>query len=80
MKERQKRPKYTKEFKQDDVRPVTEQGCSGPEVAGRPGIPGSNVTRRVSEYRQDQLDFNDNGITRKELEAENRIETGKQAA
>jgi transposase len=32
----------------------------------------SNISRWVREYRQDQQDLSDNGITRKELEVENR--------
>ena len=35
-------------------------------------LPLPNVSRWVREYRQDQQDLSDNGITRKELEAENR--------
>jgi len=72
MKEKRKRPNYTKEFKQDAVKLVIEQGYSGPEAARRLGIPTSNVTRWVRQYRQDQQDLSEGGITRKELEAENR--------
>jgi len=72
MNEKRKRPHYTKEFKQDAVRLVIDQGYSGPEAARRLGIPSSNVTRWVRQYRQDQQDLSEGGITRKELEAENR--------
>ena len=72
MKEKRKRPNYTKEFRQDAVKLVIEQGYSGLEAARRLGIPTSNVTRWVRQYRQDQQDLADGGITRKELEAENR--------
>ena len=67
-----KRPKYTKEFKQDAIKLVVEQRYSCPEVGRRHGVAASNVSRWVREYRQDQQDLSDNGITRKELEAENR--------
>ena len=72
MNEKRKRPHYTKEFKQDAVRLVIDQGYSGPEAARRLGIPTSNVTRWVRKFRQDQKDFSESGITREELEAENR--------
>jgi len=67
-----KRPRYTKEFKQDAVKLVVEQRYSCPEVSRRLGIATSNISRWVREYRHDQQDFDRNGITRKELEAENR--------
>ena len=72
MKEKRKRPNYKKVFKQDAVGLVIDQGYSGPEAARRLGIPTSNVTRWVRQYRQDQQDLSEGGITRKELEAENR--------
>ena len=72
MNEKRKRPQYTKEFRQDAVRLVIDQGYSGPEAARRLGIPISNVTRWVRQYRQDQQDLNEGGIPRTELEAENR--------
>jgi transposase len=67
-----KRPKYTQEFKQDAIKLVVEQQYSCLEVGRRLGVAASNVSRWVRGYRQDQQDLNDNGITRKELEAENR--------
>ncbi len=70
MSEKRKRPHYTKEFKQDAVRLVIDQGYSGPEAARRLGIPSSNVTRWVRQYRQDQEDLSKGGITQKELKAE----------
>jgi transposase len=65
MNEKRKRPRYTKEFKQDAVRLVIDQGYSGPEAARRLGIPNSNVTRWVRQYRQDQLYISYGGIPRK---------------
>ena len=67
-----KRPKYTKEFKQDAIKLVIEQRYSCPEVGRRLGVAASNISRWVREYRQDQQDLSENGITRKDLEAENR--------
>ena len=72
MKEKQKHSNYTKEFKQDAVNLVIEQRYSRPEVARRLGIPVSNVSRWVRQYREDQQDLNDGGVTRRDLEAENR--------
>jgi transposase len=72
MNEKRKRPRYTKEFKQDAVQLVIEQGYSGPEAARRLGIPSSNVTRWVGQYRQDQQDPGEGGSSRRELETENR--------
>jgi len=72
MNEKRKRPNYTKEFKQDAVKLVVEQRYSCPEVGRRLGVAASNVTRWVREYRQDEQDLSEGGITRKELEVENR--------
>jgi transposase len=72
MIEKRKRPNYTKEFKQDAVRLVIYQGYSCPEAARRLGIPISNVTRWVRQYRENQQDLSDGGVTRRDLEAENR--------
>ena len=70
MNEKRKRPHYTKEFKQDAIRLVINQGYSGPEAARRLGIPGPNVTRWVRQHRQNQQDLSENGIPRQEREAE----------
>jgi transposase len=67
-----KRPNYSKEFKQDAVKLVLDQGYSCIEVGRRLGIASSNVTRWVRLYRQDQEDISEGGVTRRELEAENR--------
>lgn len=67
-----KRPSYTKEFKQDAVKLVMEQGYTCGEVARRLGIADSNVTRWVRLCRQDQEDIAENGVTCRDLEAENR--------
>jgi transposase len=72
MKEKRKRPTYTKEFKEDAIKLVTEQGYSSNEVSRRLGIHPSNITRWVREYRKDQEDIGKFGKTHKELEVENR--------
>ena len=68
MNEKRKRPKYTKEFREDAVKLVTEQGYSSNEAGRRLGISQSNISRWVREYRRDQEDMADGGVTRKELE------------
>ena len=70
MKEKQDRGKYTKEFKQDSVNMVTEQGYSASEVGRRLGVGQSNVSRWVREFRKDQQGGVEGEISRKELEAE----------
>jgi transposase len=72
MNEKRKRPNYTKEFKQDAIKLVVEQRYSCPEVARRLGVAASNVTRWVRLHRQDQEDISESGVTRQDLEAENR--------
>ena len=72
MKEKRKRPNYTKEFKQDAVKLVIEQRYSCLEVCRRPGVATSNVTCWVRQYRENQQDLSDGGVTRWDLEAENR--------
>ena len=67
MKEKRKRPNYTKEFKQDAVKLVIEQRYSCPEVGRRLGVAASNVTRWVRQYREDQQDLSDSGVTRRDL-------------
>ena len=62
MNEKRKRPNYTKEFKQDAVRLVIDQGYSSPEAARRLSIPISNVTRWVRQYRQEEQDLSEGGM------------------
>jgi len=71
MSKKLKRPNYTKEFKQDAVKLVVDQRYSCLEVGRRLGVAASNVSRWVRQYRQDQQDLSEGGITRKDLEAEN---------
>ena len=70
MNQRRKRPNYTKEFKQDAIKLVIEQGYSCPETGRRLGIPTSNVSRWVRLHRQDQQELSDGGVTRREMEVE----------
>ena len=70
MNEKLNRVKYTKEFKQDAVSMVSEQGYSANEVARRLGVGQSNVSRWVRELRKDQQDGVEGEVSRKELEAE----------
>jgi transposase len=70
--EKRKRQNYPDEFKQDAVKLVVDQRYSCPEVGRRLGVATSNVTRWVRQYRQDPQDLSEGGITRKDLEAENR--------
>ena len=70
MNDKQDRVKYTKEFKQDAVNLVTEQGYSANEVARRLGVGQSNVSRWVRELRKDQQYGVEGEVSRKELEAE----------
>lgn len=72
MKEKSKRPRYTKEFKQDAVNLVMEQGYNCHEVARRLGIASSNVSRWVRLHRQSEEDPMDNGLSRRALEEETR--------
>jgi len=72
MNEKRKRPNYTREFKRDAVNLVIEHGYTCREVARRPGIASSNVTRRVRLHRDEKQQLSEHGVTHRELEAENR--------
>jgi transposase len=70
MSEGGKRQRYTKEFKEDAVRLVLEQGYNCREAARRLGVGSSNLTRWVREHRDDQQQRSQTGKTHRELEAE----------
>jgi len=72
MKEKENRTKFTKEFKADAINLVLEQGYSCSEVGRRIGIHSSNISRWVREFRHDQEDIAEGGVTKHELEEENR--------
>jgi transposase len=70
MNQKRTRQNYTKEFKNDAIKLVIEQGYSTNEVGRRLGINQSNVSRWVLEYRQENEPSVNGGATRSELEVE----------
>ena len=70
MNQKRTRQKYTKEFKNDAIKLVIEQGYSTSEVGRRLGISQSNVSRWVLEYRQENEPSVNGGATHSELENE----------
>ena len=72
MKKKTSREKFTKEFKADAIRLVTEQGYNCSEVGRRLGVGSSNISRWFREYRKAQEGPLDEGVSRRELEEENR--------
>ena len=72
MNQKLNRQHYTKEFKNDAVKLVVEQGYSSNEVGRRLGINQTNVSRWVREYRQENDPSVDGTASRSELEAENK--------
>ena len=72
MNEKRIRQHYTKEFKNDAVKLVVEQGYSSNEVGRRLGVNQTNVSRWVREYRQENDPPVDGAASRSELEAENK--------
>ena len=72
MKTKHDRQNFTKEFRDDAVKLVIEKGYNCNEVGRRLGINHSNVSRWVRQYRKTQEDFTQGGLSRSEIEAENR--------
>ena len=70
MNEKPIRQKFTKEFKEDAIKLVLEHGYSSSEAGRRLGIHPSNISRWVREFRRDQEDIAEGGVTRRELEDE----------
>ena len=70
MNQKRTRQSYTKEFMNDAVKLVIEQGYSSNEVGRRFGINQTNVSRWVREYRQENEPSVNGGSTRSELEKE----------
>ena len=70
MNQKRTRQDYTKEFKNDAVKLVIEQGYSTNEVGRRLGINQTNVSRWVREYRRENEPSVNGGATRSELENE----------
>ena len=70
MNQKRTRQNYTKEFKNDAIKLVIEQGYNTSEVGRRLGINQTNVSRWVREYRQENEPSINGEATRSELEAE----------
>ena len=70
MSEKTSRQKFTKAFREDAIKLVMEQGYSCSEAGRRLGIHSSNISRWVREFRRDQEELAEGGITRGELEEE----------
>ncbi len=69
-----KRKKYTKEFKQDAVRLVTEQGYNQSEAARNLGIDRGMLGRWVKEFQEDESEaFRGNGKLTSEQEELRRL-------
>jgi transposase len=64
------REKFTKEFKADAVNLVIEQGYKSSEVGRRLGVGSSNVSRWVREFKSEQEEVSEGGVSRRELETE----------
>ena len=73
MKPKRNRQNYTKEFRDDAVKLVIEKGYNCNEAARRLGINHSNLSRWVRAYRNAQEDPAQGGLSRSEIEAENRL-------
>ena len=72
MNQKRDRQNYTKEFKNDAVKLVIEQGYNCSEVGRRLGVNQTNVSRWVREYRRENDSPADGAASRSELEAENK--------
>ena len=70
MNQKRTRQKYTKEFKNDAVQLVVEQGYSTNEVGRRLGVSQTNVSRWVREHQLENEPSINGGATRSELENE----------
>ena len=64
------REKFTKEFKADAVNLVVEQGYRCSEVGRRLGVGSSNVSRWVIEFKSEQEEVPEGGVSLRELETE----------
>ena len=68
------RKKYTREFKEDAVRRVTEQGYNHSEAARNPGIDRGMLGRWVKEAQEDESEaFRGNGKCSMEQEELRRL-------
>ena len=64
------RRRFTKEFKDDAVGLVVEQGYSCAEVGRRLGVSENNVNRWVRRYRDQSERASTDGLNREQLETE----------
>ena len=70
MNQKRNRQNYTKEFKNDAVKLVIEQGYSCNEVGRRLGVNQTNVSRWVREHHQENEPPTVSQASRSELESE----------
>jgi len=72
MNQKRQRKDFTDEFKSDAVRLVIEQGYSCSEAGRRLGINHTNISRWVRHYRSQLESPNQNPVSSRELEDENK--------
>ncbi len=72
MVKKRQRKDYTPEFKNDAIKLVTEQGYSCTEAGRRLGVNHSNISRWIREQKQEEQSLAENGISNRELVAQNR--------
>jgi transposase len=70
MNARKNRLRFTKEFKDDAVSLVVEQGYSCAEVGRRLGISENNVNRWVRQHRDQNDNASPEGLTLEQMAAE----------
>jgi hypothetical protein len=68
MNAQRNRRRFTKEFKDDAVSLVIEQGYSCAEVGRRLGVSENNVNRWVRKYRDNKESASSDGLSRDQLE------------
>jgi transposase len=64
------RRRFTKEFKNDAVGLVIDQGYSCAEVGRRLGVSENNVNRWVRQYRDKTETVSADGLSREQMQAE----------
>lgn len=64
------RQHFTRQFKDDAVRMVLENGYSCEETGRRLGVSGNNINRWVRQYQTHNEARTDSGLTREQLETE----------
>ena len=70
MSKKSTREKFTKEFKADAIKLVTEQGYNCSEGGWRLGVGSSNISRWGREYCGKQENYLEGGVSRRDLEEE----------